>query len=291
MKGIILAGGSGTRLHPITTILPKILLPVYNKPMIYYPLSTLMLAGIRDILIISTPKDISKFKDLLGTGDDFGIKLSYKIQPKPEGIAQAFILGQDFIGDDKVCLILGDNIFYGKDLPKILKRVMIDFEKNNCSTIFGYRVNDPERYGVIEFNKNNEVISIEEKPKHPKSNYAAVGLYFYNNDVIEVAKNIEPSNRGEYEITDVNAFYLNKKSLNVELLDSIFWLDTGTHDSLVEASNFIKTVEQRDGKKVSCLEEIAYKYNYINSDQLKSIISKYNNQYGDYLKTILDESR
>ena len=291
MKGIILAGGSGTRLHPITNILPKVLLPVYNKPMIYYPLSTLMLAGIRDILIISTPKDISKFKDLLGDGNNFGIKLSYKIQPKPEGIAQAFILGEDFIKNDKVCLILGDNIFYGKDLPKILKKVLIDFEKSNCSTIFGYRVNDPERYGVIEFNKNKDVISIEEKPKKPKSNYAAVGLYFYTNDVIQIAKKMKPSNRGEYEITDVNADYLKKQKLSVELLDSIFWLDTGTHDALVEASNFIKTVEQRDGKKVSCLEEIAYKYNYINSSKLKKVISEYNNHYGEYLRTILDGSK
>jgi len=291
MKGIILAGGSGTRLHPVTKILPKVLLPVYNKPMIYYPLSTLMLAGIKDILIISTPKDISKFKDLLGDGNNFGIKLSYKIQPKPEGIAQAFILGEDFIKNDKVCLILGDNIFYGKDLPKILKKVLIDFEKSNCSTIFGYRVNDPERYGVIEFNKNKDVISIEEKPKKPKSNYAAVGLYFYTNDVIQIAKKMKPSNRGEYEITDVNADYLKKQKLSVELLDSIFWLDTGTHDALVEASNFIKTVEQRDGKKVSCLEEIAYKYNYINSSKLKKVISEYNNHYGEYLRTILDGSK
>ncbi len=291
MKGIILAGGSGTRLHPITSILPKVLLPVYNKPMIYYPLSTLMLAGIKDILIISTPKDLSKFKDLLGNGDNFGIKLSYKVQPKPEGIAQAFILGEDFIKNDKVCLILGDNIFYGKDLPKILKKVLIDFEKSNYSTIFGYRVNDPERYGVIEFNKNKEVISIEEKPKKPKSNYAAVGLYFYTNDVVQIAKKMKPSDRGEYEITDVNADYLKKQKLSVELLDSIFWLDTGTHDALVEASNFIKMVEQRDGKKVSCLEEIAYKYNYINSSKLKKLISEYNNHYGEYLRTILNESK
>jgi glucose-1-phosphate thymidylyltransferase len=290
MKGIILAGGSGTRLHPITKILPKVLLPVYNKPMIYYPLSTLMLAGIKDILIISTPKDISKFKDLLGDGNNFGIKLSYKIQPKPEGIAQAFIIGEEFIKNDKVCLILGDNIFYGKDLPKILKKVLVDFEKSNCSTIFGYRVNDPERYGVIQFNNKKDVISIEEKPEKPKSNYAAVGLYFYTNDVIQIAKKLKPSNRGEYEITDVNAHYLKKQKLSVELLDSIFWLDTGTHDALVEASNFIKTVEQRDGKKVSCLEEIAYKYNYINSSKLKKIISEFNNHYGEYLRTILDES-
>jgi len=291
MKGIILAGGHGTRLHPITNILSKTLLPIYNKPMIYYPLSTLMLAGIRDIMIISTPRDISKFEDLLGNGSKFGIKLSYKVQPKPEGIAQAFILGEDFIGNDKVCLILGDNIFYGKDLPKILKKVVNDFKANEYSTIFGYHVNDPERYGVIEFNKDKKVISIEEKPKNPKSNYAAVGLYFYTNDVIEIAKKINPSDRGEFEITDVNITFLNNNKLNVELLNSIFWLDTGTHDALVEASNFIKTVEQREGKKVSCLEEIAYKYNYINSSRLKDIISNYNNEYAEYLKTVLDEHK
>ncbi len=288
MKGIILAGGHGTRLHPITNILSKTLLPIYNKPMIYYPLSTLMLAGIRDIMIISTPRDISKFEDLLGNGNKFGINLSYKVQPKPEGIAQAFVLGEDFIGNDRVCLILGDNIFYGKDLPKILKKVVNDFKENEYSTIFGYHVNDPERYGVIEFNKDKKVVSIEEKPEIPKSNYAAVGLYFYTNDVIKIAKNINPSDRGEFEITDVNIAYLNNKKLNVELLNSIFWLDTGTHDALVEASNFIKTVEQREGKKVSCLEEIAYKYNYINSSKLKDIISDYTNEYGEYLKTVLD---
>ena len=291
MKGIILAGGSGTRLHPITNILPKVLLPIYNKPMIYYPLSTLMLAGIRDIMIISTSKDISKFEELLGNGENFGIQLSYKIQPKPEGIAQAFILGEDFIGNDKVCLILGDNIFYGKNLPEILKKVMVNFKKANTSTIFGYQVNDPERYGVIEFNKDNQVVSIEEKPKIAKSDYAAVGLYFYTNDVIKIAKEIKPSDRGEYEITDVNSIYLNKNKLKVQLLDNIFWLDTGTHDALVEASNFIKTVEKRDGRKISCLEEIAYKYNYINSSKLEQIISEYNNEYGRYLKTLLDGTK
>ena len=291
MKGIILAGGSGTRLHPITNIISKTLLPIYNKPMIYYPLSTLMLAGIRDIMIISTPKDISKFEELLGNGESYGLKLSYQIQPKPEGIAQAFILGEKFIGNDKVCLILGDNIFYGKDLPKILRKVTADFKNSNSSTIFGYRVNDPERYGVIEFNKENEVVSVEEKPKKPKSNYAAVGLYFYTNDVIKIAKEIKPSDRGEYEITDVNSVYLNRKRLNVQLLNSIFWLDTGTHDALVEASNFIKTVENREGKKVSCLEEISYKYNYIDSLKLKELISNYNNDYGKYLKSVLDERK
>jgi len=288
MKGIILAGGSGTRLYPITNIITKQLLPIYNKPMIYYPLSTLMLAGIKDILIITTPDDINKFKDLLGNGNNFGISLSYEVQNKPNGIAEAFLIGEKFIGNDDVCLILGDNVFYGKNLPNILQRTMKEVINNNSSIIFGYRVKDPERYGVIEFNDNNEVLSIEEKPNIPKSNYAAVGLYFYKNYVIDLAKKLFPSNRGELEITDLNLKIFEKKNLKVEILDSIFWLDTGTHDSLVEAANFIRTVENREGKKVSCLEEIAYKYNYINKEQLQEIIKKYNNEYGNYLKKIIE---
>ena len=287
MKGIILAGGSGTRLYPITNIITKQLLPIYNKPMIYYPLSTLMLANIRDILIISTAVDIDKFINLLGNGDNFGIKISYEIQHQPNGIAEAFLIGENFIGNDDVCLILGDNVFYGKNLPQILKKATHDIRENNSSTIFGYRVKDPERYGVIEFNDAKEVVTIEEKPVNPKSNYAAVGLYFYKNYIIDLAKQLKPSKRGELEITDLNIKVLNNKNLKTEILDSVFWLDTGTHDALVEASNFIKTVENREGKKVSCLEEIAYKYNYINKEQLEKIILKYNNEYGDYLKKII----
>jgi len=287
MKGIILAGGKGTRLYPTTKIITKTLLPVYNKPMIFYPLSTLMLAGIRDILIISTPKDISKFEDLLGDGNNYGINLSYMEQSKPQGIAHAFILGENFIKDDDVCLILGDNIFYGKTLPETLANARLSIKNSNNPIIFGYRVNDPERYGVIEFNNNYKVISIEEKPINPKSNYAAVGLYYYKNDVIEIAKSIKPSKRGELEITDVNKEYLNQNRLTAKILNSAFWLDTGTHNSLVEASNFIKTVEDRDGKKVSCIEEIAFKYKYISETKLKEIINSYNNEYGDYLSKLL----
>ena len=287
MKGILLAGGRGTRLYPTTNIMSKQLFPIYNKPMIYYPLSTLMLAGIKDILIISTPHDIDKFEELLGDGKNFGINLSYEIQDKPNGIAEAFLIGENFIGNDDVCLILGDNIFYGKNLPIILKNSTELILQNNFSKIFGYRVKDPERYGVIEFNDNNDVISIEEKPTKPKSNYAAVGLYFYKNYVINLAKDLSPSDRGELEITDLNIKVLEAENLKAEILDSIFWLDTGTHDALVEASNFIKTVENREGKKVSCLEEIAYKYNYINKEQLQKIIGNYNNEYGNYLKKII----
>ena len=286
-KGIILAGGRGTRLYPITSIITKHLLPVYNKPMIYYPLSTLMLAGIKNILIISTPDNIDKFKDLLGNGENFGISLSYEVQNKPNGIAEAFLIGEKFIGNDDVCLILGDNVFYGKSLPVILKRTMNEVIRTNFSIIFGYRVKDPGRYGVIEFNNNKEVVSIEEKPNIPKSNYAAVGLYFYKNYIINLAKQLKPSKRGELEITDLNIKVLNDKNLKTEILDSVFWLDTGTHDALVEASNFIKTVENREGKKVSCLEEIAYKCNYINKEQLQKIIGSYNNEYGNYLKKLI----
>lgn len=289
MKGIILAGGKGTRLYPITKTTTKSLLPIYNKPMIYYPLSTLMLAGIRDILIISNPEDKSKFKQLLGDGSKFGIKLSYEVQVEPKGIAEAFIIGENFIDNDDVCLILGDNVFYGKDLPKILKETTKKIESDSFSTIFGYSVKDPERYGVIEFNEDQKVISIEEKPDNPKSNYAAVGLYFYKNYVVDLAKKLTPSDRGELEITDLNAEILNKNKLKVTVFDSIFWLDTGTYDALVEASNFIKTVENREGKRVSCLEEIAFKYNYINDEKIKEIIKVYNNDYGNYLRKIISD--
>ena len=289
MKGIILAGGLGTRLYPITTITTKSLLPIYNKPMIFYPLSMLMLAGIRDILIITTPEDSQTFKNLLGNGDKYGISLNYDIQPTPAGIAQAFIIGEDFIGKDDVCLILGDNIFYGKTLPAILKSTFNKVLNGNKSVIFASRVNNPQRYGVIEFGNNDSLVSIEEKPSAPKSNYAVVGLYFYKNDVIVKSKKIMPSGRGELEITDINELYLNENRLEVQKLDSVFWLDTGTHDSLVEASNFIKTVENREGKKVSCLEEIAFKYKYIDRNKLKQIISNYNNDYGKYLKELINE--
>ncbi|MAW75274.1 MAG: glucose-1-phosphate thymidylyltransferase [Candidatus Marinimicrobia bacterium] len=287
MKGIVLAGGAGTRLFPSTKIVTKQLLPIYNKPMIYYPLSTLMLSGIQDVLIISTPRDISKYEELLGDGKFFGIKISYQVQKEPKGIAEAFLLGQEFIGDDDVCLILGDNVFYGNNLPQILKNTLKNVEENNYSMIFGYQVKDPERYGVIEFNSNKEVISIEEKPSQPKSNYAAVGLYFYKNDVVQIAKGLSPSSRGELEITDVNSRFLLDDRLKVEIFDSIFWLDTGTHDALVEASNFIKTIEKREGKKISCLEEIAYKYGYISKSELQEIIIQYSNDYGNYLKKLL----
>ena len=289
MKGIILAGGLGTRLYPITTITTKSLLPIYNKPMIFYPLSMLMLAGIRDILIITTPKDSQTFKNLLGNGDKYGISLKYDIQPTPAGIAQAFIIGEDFIGKDDVCLILGDNIFYGKTLPSILRSTYNKVLNGTDSIIFASRVNNPERYGVIEFGDNDSLVSIEEKPSVPKSNYAVVGLYFYKNDVIVKSKKIMPSGRGELEITDINELYLNENRLEVQKLDSVFWLDTGTHDSLVEASNFIKTVENRECNRVSCLEEIAFKYKYIDRNKLKQIISSYNNDYGKYLKELINE--
>ena len=287
MKGIILAGGLGTRLYPLTKIISKQLLPVYNKPMIYYPLSTLMLAGIKNILIISTPKDLPKYKDLLGNGEKYGIKLNYIKQEKPRGIGEAFILGEQFIGNDDVCLILGDNIFYGKSLPKLLKKSFNEVKENNYSKIFGYYVNKPERYGVIETNENNEPITIEEKPKEPKGEHAVVGLYFYKNDVIKIAKTTTPSKRGELEITSINQEYLDKNRVEVEFLDSIFWLDTGTHDALVEASSFIKTIENREGKMISCLEEIAYKYNYISKNHLKSIIDS-NSENSVYLKKLID---
>ena len=288
MKGIILAGGAGSRLFPTTNIISKQLLPIYNKPMIYYPLSTLMLSGIKDILIISTPQDINKYEELLGNGEQIGIKISYKIQQKPEGIAQALTIGEDFIGRDDVCLILGDNIFYGKVIPRLLKDIYSEVTNNDYSIIFGYNVKDPNRYGVIDFDDNMNVLSLEEKPKNPKSNYAVVGLYYYKNDVIEIAKKIEPSDRGELEINSVNQEYLNQNRLKVNILNSIFWLDTGTYDALTEASDFIKTIEKREGKKVSCLEEIAYKYGYIDNDELNKIIKVYNNKYGDYLKKLIN---
>ena len=284
MKGIILAGGSGTRLYPITKGISKQLLPVYDKPMIYYPLSVLMLAGIKEILIISTPEDLPNFEKLLGTGEDLGIKLSYKVQPSPDGLAQAFIIGEDFIGNDDVCLVLGDNIFYGYGFSETLRNAKNNVAKGK-STVFGYYVNDPERYGVAEFDENGLVTSIEEKPANPKSSYAVVGLYFYTNDVVQIAKTIKPSDRGELEITTVNQEYLKRKNLKVQLLGRGFaWLDTGTHDSLMEAGQFIETIEKRQGLKVACLEEIAYGMKYINKEQLKKLakpLSK--NGYGQYL--------
>ena len=287
IKGIILAGGYGKRLYPITKVISKQLLPVYNKPMIYYPLSTLMLSGIRDILIISTPYDIDNYKLLLGDGSNFGIKISYEIQDKPNGLAEAFIIGEQFIGNDDVCLILGDNIFYGKSIPKVLKSTSSQLINGNESIIFGYYVKDPQRYGVVDFDSNLKVKSIDEKPENPKSNYAVVGLYFLKNDVINIAKECKPSDRGELEITSINNKYLDQGRLNIKILDSIFWLDTGTHDALVEASNFIKTVENREGKRVSCLEEIAYKYKYINERQLEKIINNSSDQDAYYLKQLI----
>ncbi|MES2587774.1 MAG: glucose-1-phosphate thymidylyltransferase RfbA [Bacteroidota bacterium] len=285
MKGIILAGGSGTRLYPITRGVSKQLLPVYDKPMIYYPLSVLMLANISDILIITTAEDNESFKKLLGDGSDFGIKLSYLIQEKPEGIAQAFLIGEDFIGKESVCLILGDNIFYGQGLIEKLQNARKKAELNNESTIFCYNVSDPERYGVAEFNDAGKVVSIEEKPLRPKSNYAVTGLYFYSNDVIEIAKNIKPSNRGELEITTVNEYYLKNKTLNVQLFSRGFaWLDTGTHDSLLEASSFIQTIEKRQGLKIACIEEIAYDMKFIDEIKLRELIVPLSKTgYGNYL--------
>ena len=288
MKGIILAGGSGSRLDPLTKAISKQLIPVYDKPMIYYPLSTLMLAGIKDILIISTPQDLPKFMDLFSEGKEIGLNISYKEQPKPEGIAQAFIIGEEFIGEDSVCLILGDNIFYGHSLSMTLQK-MANFKSGGY--IFGYWVADPQRYGVVEFNDNQEVISIEEKPKIPKSNYAVPGLYFYDNEVINISKNLKPSARGELEITDVNLEYLKQGDLKVELLGRGYaWLDTGTPDSLMDASNYIATIERRQGLKIGCIEEVAYRMGYIDQDQLRKIINQLpENDYKKYLKIILNE--
>ena len=285
MKGIILAGGSGTRLYPITKGTSKQLVPIYDKPMIYYPLSVLMLAGIKDILIISTPDDLPNFKKLLGNGNDIGMNFSYKVQPSPDGLAQAFLLGEEFIGDDDVCLILGDNIFYGHNLTNLLTHSVKTAKDENKATVFGYYVSDPQRYGVAEFDTNGNVTSIEEKPQIPKSNYAVVGLYFYPNDVIQKAKQVKPSDRGELEITTLNQFYLQEDRLKVELMGRGYaWLDTGTHESLLEASMFIQTIENRQGLKVACIEEIAYEMGYINEEQLLKLAEPLRkNQYGKYL--------
>ena len=289
MKGIILAGGSGTRLYPITKGVSKQLLPVYDKPMIYYPLSVLMLAGIKEILIISTFEDLPNFEKLLGTGKDLGIKLNYKVQPSPDGLAQAFILGEDFIGDEDVCLVLGDNIFYGQGLTEMIKKARENVENERKSTVFGYYVNDPERYGVAEFDNEGNVMSVEEKPLVPKSNYAVVGLYFYTNDVVKISKKIKPSERGELEITTVNQVYLSRKELKVQLMGRGFaWLDTGTHDSLMEAGQFIETIEKRQGLKVACIEEIAYLMKFINRNQLKKLAEPLKKSgYGQYLLKLL----
>lgn len=291
MKGIVLAGGSGTRLYPITQTISKQLLPIYDKPMVYYPISVLMLAGIRDILIISTPHDTPHFQELLGDGSQFGVNFQYKEQPSPDGLAQAFILGEEFIGNDDVCLVLGDNIFYGYGLTGMLHRSVKTVENERRSVVFGYYVNDPERYGVVEFDNEGKVLSIEEKPQAPKSSYAVVGLYFYTNDVIQVAKNVKPSARGELEITSVNQEYLNRGKLNVELMGRGFaWLDTGTHKSMLDASQFIETIEERQGLKVACLEEIAYNRGYITAEQVKKLAAPMaKNQYGQYLLRLVKE--
>ena len=289
MKGIVLAGGSGTRLYPITKVISKQLLPVYDKPMIYYSLSTLMLSGIRDILIISTPHDIESYKRLLLDGRQFGINISYKIQPSPDGLAQAFILGEDFIKDQDVALVLGDNIFYGSGFSGLLKDSVNFVKIENKAKIFGYSVKDPERYGVVEFDDSGKVLNIEEKPKNPKSNYAVVGLYYYPNNVIEIAKNVKPSKRGELEITSINSYYLNAESLSVQVLGRGFaWLDTGTVDSINNASNYIRTIEERQGYKIACLEEIAYLNNFIDENQLVQLIQKLPNDYANYLRRLID---
>ena len=290
MKGIILAGGSGTRLYPITRSVCKQLLPIYDKPMIYYPLSTLMLAGIRDILIISTPGDLPKFKDIFGEGTDLGLRFSYAEQPKPNGLAEAFLIGEEFIGRDAVCLVLGDNIFFGHGLTEMLNKAVRDVTSDEGATVFGYYVKDPERYGIVEFDADGNVLAVEEKPKHPKSHYAVTGLYFYDNEVIAIAKNVKPSGRGELEISDVNTAYLMKKKLRVELLGRGYaWLDTGTHESLLDAGEFIATIERRQGLKVACIEEIAYKLGYIDKKQLLKAAEIYNkNSYGKYLRMIAE---
>ena len=290
MKGIILAGGSGTRLYPLTMVTSKQLLPVYDKPMIYYPLSVLMNAGIRDILIISTPQDLPRFQELLRDGSQFGVRLSYKEQPSPDGLAQAFIIGEEFIGDDSVAMVLGDNIFAGHGLKKCLKAAIELAESGRGATVFCYYVDDPARFGIVEFDKNGKAVSIEEKPAKPKSNYCVTGLYFYDNRVVKYAKNLKPSARGELEITDLNRIYLEENQLNVELLGQGFtWLDTGTHESLVEATNFVKTIEQHQHRKIACLEEIAYLNGWISKeDVLKVYELLKKNQYGQYLKDVLD---
>lgn len=290
MKGIILAGGSGTRLYPLTMVTSKQLLPIYDKPMIYYPMSVLMNAGIREILIISTPQDTPRFRELLGDGHQFGVQLSYAVQPSPDGLAQAFIIGADFIGDDTVAMVLGDNIFAGHGLKKRLKAAVSNAESGKGATVFGYYVDDPERFGIVEFNHEGKAVSIEEKPEHPKSNYCVTGLYFYDNRVVEYARDLKPSARGELEITDLNRVYLESEKLNVELLGQGFtWLDTGTHESLVDATNFVKTMESHQHRKIGCLEEIAYLNGWIlREDVLEVYEVLKKNQYGQYLKDVLD---
>ena len=293
MKGIILAGGSGTRLYPLTKGVSKQLVPIYDKPMIYYPLSVLMLAGIKDVLIITTPHDQDSFKNLLGDGSELGMKFDYIVQPTPDGLAQAFILGEEFLDGDDACLVLGDNIFYGHGLTRLLAQSIKNVEKDNKATVFGYYIKDPERYGVAEFNDNGDVITIEEKPKKPKSNYAVVGLYFYPNDVVQKAKNVQPSDRGELEITTLNQNYLDENRLKVELMGRGYaWLDTGTHESLLEASQFIQTIENRQSLKVACIEEIAYEMGYISKEKLLELAEPLKkNQYGEYLITRASQPR
>lgn len=290
MKGIVLAGGSGTRLYPITKGISKQLIPIFDKPMIYYPISVLMNAGIRDILVISTPHDLPGFKRLLGDGHEIGVRFSYAEQPSPDGLAQAFIIGEEFIGDDSVCLVLGDNIFHGVGFENVLRQSVLDVDEYGKATVFGYWVNDPERYGVAEFDDEGNCLSIEEKPQHPRSNYAVVGLYFYPNSVINIAKTIKPSDRGELEITTVNQTYLQQKSLKVQTLPRGFaWLDTGTHDSLAEASTFIEVIEKRQGLKIACLEEIAYRNHWISAEELRATANTMaKNDYGQYLLNLLD---
>ena len=288
MKGIVLAGGSGTRLYPVTRSISKQLLPIYDKPMIYYPLSVLMLAGIKEILIISTPEDLPRFEELLGDGSDWGIELEYKVQPSPDGLAQAFIIGEEFIGNSTVCLVLGDNIFYGQGFTPMLRKAVA---RQKGATVFGYQVKDPERFGVVEFDEQKRAVSLEEKPKHPKSNFAVTGLYFYDNDVIQIAKQVKPSDRGELEITTVNQMYLERGDLNVELLGRGFaWLDTGTHASLLEAAQFVETIEKRQGYKVACLEEIAFNNGWLSKEQVLAIGQSMNkNDYGQYLISLVNE--